>query len=239
MWGVECTPQIQIHERTGGLLLGVQLDDQVHSDVEVDVRLGGHSNDLTGEGILITVQPLGSSNESVSILQGLEESVGNALLTYSDHITGLHQVAGNVDAVAIDGKVAMVHQLASLAAGVGEAQTIHNIVQTALDQGQQVVTGVALVAGGLVVVVPELLLLDTVNKLDLLLLGQLSSILRLLSSSLAAGLLVGSLVVTHCGRRNAQRSATLQHGLHILSHNAKFLLLQNQTRRLLGGRQPL
>ena len=202
----------------GGLLLGVQLDDEVYSDIEVDICLSGHSNDLTGKGVLITVEPLGGSNESIIFLQLLEEVVGNALLANSHHIASLHQVAGNIDAVAVDSKVAMVHQLASLATGVSKAQTVHDVIQAALHGGQQHLTGVAASTSGLVVVITELLLLNAINKLDLLLLGQLSSVLRLLSSSLAAGVLVGSLVVTHCGRRNAQGSATLENRLCILSH---------------------
>ena len=190
----------------------------MHSDIEVDICLGGHSNNLTLEGILIAVQPLGGSDKSIIFLQLLEESVGSGLLGNSDHITGLDQVRGDVDAVAVNGEVAMVHQLASLAAGVGKAQTVNNIVQSALNQSQQVVTGVAFLTGGLLIIVTELLLLNAVNKFDLLLLGQLSCVLRLLSSSLTAGVLVGSLGVTHCGRRNTQSSATLQHRLHILSH---------------------
>ena len=203
----------------GGLLLGVQLDDQVHCDVEVDVFLCRQSNDLTGKVILITVEPLGSSNKSIIFLQLLEEVVGNALLADSNDVADLHLEGGDVNAAAVDGEVTVVHQLTSLTAGVGEAQTINNVIQTTLAVAQQGFTSVALAASSLLVVITELLLLDTVNKLDLLLLGQLSCVLRLLSSSLAAGVLVGSLGITHCGRRNTQRSATLQYGLHIFSHN--------------------
>ena len=123
------------------------------SDLEVDVFLGGHCDHLTGHGVLIAIQPLGSSNKCVVFLQLLEESIGNALLANSNNITGLDQVAGDVNAVAVDGEVAMVHQLASLATGVGKAQTVDNIVQSTLNQSQQVVTGVALVTSCLLVVV--------------------------------------------------------------------------------------
>ena len=139
------------------------------SDVEVDVCLGGHSNDLTGQSVLIAIQPLGSSNKSISFLQSLEEGIGSALLANSNHITGLDQVAGDIYPAAIDGEVTVVDQLTGLTAGVSEAQTVDNIVQSALNQSQQVVTGVTLVTSGLLIVVAELLLLDTVNKLNLLL----------------------------------------------------------------------
>ena len=97
MQGVECTLLQHNYEQLGVGLLGVQLDDQVDSDVEVDIRLSGHCNNLTLEGILITIQPLGSSNKSVCFLQTLEECIGNALLTDSDDVTGLNQIAGDVD----------------------------------------------------------------------------------------------------------------------------------------------
>ena len=76
-------------------------------DVKVDIRLSGHSNNLTLEGVLVTIQPLGGSNECIVFLQRLEEAVGNALLANSNNITGLDQVAGGVYAVAVDGEVAM------------------------------------------------------------------------------------------------------------------------------------
>ena len=102
----------------------------MHSDIEVDISLSGHSNNLTLEGVLITIQPLGSSNECVVFLQLLEESVGRGLLGNSDDIASLDQVAGDVDAAAVDGEMTVVNQLTSLTAGVGEAQTVNNVVQT-------------------------------------------------------------------------------------------------------------
>ena len=107
MGGEQAPHDKTITNRVRGLL-GVQLDDEVHSDIEVDIGLGRHSNDLALEGVLVTVQPLGGSNKSVVFLQLLEESIGSALFGNSDHVTGLHQVAGDVDPAAVDGEVAMV-----------------------------------------------------------------------------------------------------------------------------------
>ena len=126
------SPHITIMRTVGGMaLLGVQLDDEMHCDIEVDICLGGQSNDLTLEGVLITIQPLGGSNESIVFLQLLEESVGGGFLGNSDHIANLDQVAGDVDMVAVDGEMTVVHQLASLTAGIGEAQAVHDVVQPA------------------------------------------------------------------------------------------------------------
>ena len=112
----------------------------------------------------------------------------------------------------------VVYQLTSLTAGGSKAQSVNDIVQSPLDHAQKLLAGVTSHLGGLLVVSMELLFLNAVNKLNLLLLGQLRCILRLFGSSLAAGVLVGSSAVTHDGRRNAQRSAALENRLCISSH---------------------
>ena len=83
------------------MLLGVQLNDKMFSDLEVNVLSCGSGNDLTSECVLVSVQPLGSSRKDVILLQLLKESVGAALLANCDHIAGLNQVRGNVDALAV------------------------------------------------------------------------------------------------------------------------------------------
>ena len=122
--------------------------------------------------------------------------------------------------------MAVVNQLTGLTAGRGEAQTIHHVVQTALHQGQQVLAGLAGHTGSLLIVHMELLLQNTVDELDLLLLVELDGVLALLLSHLAAGVALGLLLgVTHDGRRNAQRLAALSDRLHILSHILLILLV--------------
>ena len=112
----------------------------------------------------------------------------------------------------------VVYQLTSLTASGSEAQSVNNVVQATLDHAKELFAGVAGHLGSLLIVSMELLLLDAINKLNLLLLSQLRCILRLFGSSLTAGVLVGSSVVTHDGRRNAQRSAALENRLCISSH---------------------
>ena len=57
-----------------------------------------------------------------------------ALLADCDYVARLNQVGRDVDALAVDGEVAVVDQLTSLTAGGGKAQTVNDVVQTALDQ---------------------------------------------------------------------------------------------------------
>ncbi len=65
---------------------------------------------------------------------------------------GLTWIAGDVDLAAVDGEVAVADQLTRLAAGHCKAQTVNNVVQTALEEAQQVLTGLAGIFSGLLIV---------------------------------------------------------------------------------------
>lgn len=105
---------------------------------------------------------------------------------------------------AVDGEVGVADELTGLTAGHRKAHAIDDVVQTALDGDEQVVTGLAGSRSGLLIVIMELLFQDTVDELDLLLLSKLDAILALFSLHLAAGVAVrGLLRITHNGRRNA------------------------------------
>ena len=73
----------------------------------------------------------------------LNSSEERLLSAHFDDIASLHQVGGNVDLLAVDGEVGVADQLTGLTAGSGETHTVHNVVQTALNQDQQVVAGLA------------------------------------------------------------------------------------------------
>ena len=98
----------------------------------------------------------------------------------------------------------LADELTGLTAGHRKAHAVNNVIQTALDRDEQVVTGLAGSRSGLLIVIMELLFQDTVDELDLLLLSKLDAILALFSLHLAAGVAVrGLLRITHNGRRNA------------------------------------
>ena len=114
----------------------------------------------------------------------------------------------------------MGHQLTGLTACTGKAQTVHNVIQAAFHQDQQVFTGFTGHAGGLLIVRAELALHNAIHKFHFLLFSQLKRILALLLSHLAAGVAVGCFLrITHNSRRNAQSVAAFGDRLHILSHN--------------------
>ena len=105
------------------------------------------------------------------------------------------------------------------AAGLGDAKAIDHVVKTQFEELQQVFTGDALRVGSLEVVTVELLLQNTVNKLDLLLLFELHAVLgnllALVAARVASRLLVA---VAHDRRRDIQAPALLGDRLFIVSH---------------------
>ena len=202
----------------GETLLGVQFDDQIFCNLEVNIVSCGQCDNLAAEGVLVSFQPLRSVDESVVFLHLLEAGGGAAVFADGDNVADIDRVGRNVDALAVDGVVAVVDQLTGLAAGGSIAKTVNNVVQSALDEAQQILAGVALHALGLLIEGVELLLENAVHEFDLLLLGQLRAVLRLLGSSFAAGIAVGLLGVAHGCGRNAERSAALQNRLCILCH---------------------
>ena len=75
------------------------------------------------------------------------------LLAHVDDVVLRHLERRDVDLLAVDQEVTVGHELAGVATGPGEAGAVDHVVQTALQQLEQVVTGLAGTPRGLVVVV--------------------------------------------------------------------------------------
>ena len=113
------------HGRPGLLngLLGVQLDDEVLCNFVVDVAALGELVDDALQGASLAVQPGGQSHDGglgASQLSELRRAAAG--LTDLDDITGLDEVRGDVDLLAVDGEVSVRDQLTSVAAGLSKAQ---------------------------------------------------------------------------------------------------------------------
>src|SRR5690606_36820297 len=89
---------------------------------------------------------------------------------------------GNVRLPAVEHDVAVPDQLAGVVAGLGEAGPVDHAVQAGLEDAQQVLAGLALLAVGLLVVPAELLLKDAVDARALLLLALLQQVLAVLGA---------------------------------------------------------
>ena len=144
----------------------------------------------------------------------------------------------------------MQNDLAGLLAAVADAHSEHGVVKSALEKYEQVLTGHTLKAVSFTEVVVELLLEKTVISLDFLLLTKLHAVLSLFLSG--GAVLTGS-------NRSALKRALIAHAAltlkkelgtfsaahlagraNISSHSLDPpLMCFHQTRRRLGGRQPL
>ena len=116
-------------------LLGVQLDDEVLFNGIIDIVSLGKGNNLAAQEVLILFQPLGSDHRSVlTLCDCLESCCGAACFAYGDNVAYLYEVGRNVDLFAVHGKVSVVNQLSCFSSGGSQAETEHNVVESALYQ---------------------------------------------------------------------------------------------------------
>ena len=76
------------------MLLGVQLDDEMLLNRQIDVFLLGNAHDLGGGVVPIEVQPLGGLPEGVGLQILLELLHALGLVPEGDDHAGLHQEGG-------------------------------------------------------------------------------------------------------------------------------------------------
>src|SRR5690606_7483189 len=190
-------------------LLRVELDDQRF--VDLGRQVGAVRDRLEHAGELLRVD-LDPRRRQVH-LRGDGQRLLHAelllrLLRQGDRVTGLDLVRRQVHELAVDGHAAVADQLARGRAGHGEAHAVDDVVQAGLQHLQEVLAGVALAGGGLLVIVAELALQQAIDALDLLLLAKLERVVRELAAAGAgagtvlAGLLLQlALGVERAGRR--------------------------------------
>src|SRR6476620_742728 len=171
----------------------------------------------------------------------LEREGLDGLLADGDDVVLLDPVGRHVDAHAVDQEVTVGHELAGHAAGAGQAGAVDDVVETGLEDRQDVLTGLAGSVGRLLVVPAELLLHDAVGEAGLLLLLQLGEVLLLLDPPTAVlagreGTEVEVLVAAD--EVGLEPARLLGDGSGVPRHKLSNLLLA-QTRRRLGGRTPL
>src|SRR3989337_2901335 len=90
-------------------------------------------------------------------------------LAYVDHVVSRDLVGRDVDLLPVDQEVPVDDELAGVATRAREPTAVDHVVEAALEQLQQVVTGLARTTRGLGVVVVELLLHHAVREAGLLL----------------------------------------------------------------------
>ena len=166
------------------VLLRVQLDDEVLLDGEVYVITSRNTNDLCDLVVCIVLKPLGCGTRAVCLNVCLDLFKTTAALFKGNNHAGLYLIAGDVDLAAVDGKMTVADHLASLRAAHREAETVHDVVEAALKDGQEVLTGLAGAAIRDLKVAAELALQQAIVTLGLLLLTELHAIIGGLAAAL-------------------------------------------------------
>src|SRR5580692_6045669 len=135
-----------------GSLLGVELDDELLVDRQVDVLALRQSNDLAGEIVRLSIDPIDAVLTGGKVLGGGEQHELLGTLADRDLIADLALEARDVDFAAVHLHVAVANELAGLAAGDSEAEAIADVVEAGLELLEQDLAGDAGLIRGLLVV---------------------------------------------------------------------------------------
>src|SRR5919112_386697 len=209
-------------------LLGVELDDELLLDRDLDLLTHRELVHEDPHPVRLDVHPAGDQPLAEGLAGHDERRHLQRLLPDVDHVVLRDLERRDVDLLAVDEEVAVVDQLARVAARPGEAGAVDHVVQAALQQLQQVVTGLAGPPRRLVVVADELLLEDAVGEAGLLLLAELQQVLRLLRP--AAAVLAGPEGTTlerhvAADEVDAETARLLGHGAGVTGHVSCLLAL--------------
>src|SRR4051794_18578585 len=222
--------------RRPGSLLRVVLDDELLLDREVDLGPDRELVDEDPHPRRDRLEPRRNDALAVGLASHDEGGHLERLLAHVDHVVGGHLVRRDVDLLAVDLEVTVHDELAGVAAGPREAGPVDDVVQAALEQLEQVVTGLAGTARGLDVVVVDLTLHHAVGEAGLLLLLQLRAVLALLDAGPAVlagrvGTLLERSVATD--EVDAEPARLSGHGADVTGHLYKSPVLGRSVRR--GG----
>src|ERR1035437_1246504 len=174
-------------------LYGVQLVDELFLDRLVDLlELGYHAHG-DAKAIFALFEPARhTAVQHVEVALDVEVLTGGDL--QGNDFAGTNAVRRNVHALAVGTDVTVANELTRLGARGAPSGAVRHVVETGLEELQQIRTGHAGATVGLFVEVAELFFLDAVDAPGLLLLAQLGQVLRALALTAAT---------VHTGRNGA------------------------------------
>ncbi|MNE31207.1 hypothetical protein D3C80_1247590 [compost metagenome] len=153
-------------------------------------------------------------------------------------------VGRNVYSLAVDADRFVRNQLTGFSASSAVAHTVDDVVQTAFEQLQQVLTSSAFLAGRFFVITAELTLEHTVDTTNFLLLTQLGAVVGLTATALTVNtwgcfdvaLRFQGADAAFQEQISAFTTRQFAFGTNVTSH---FSLSPDYTRRFFEGRHPL
>src|SRR5436190_11198875 len=170
----------------GGGLLGVELDDELLAHRDVDLGTCGKVSHGDLKAALAGFEPgRRRTVEGVEVVAHDDHRLG--LVAQRDDVAFAHGVTRDGDALAVDGDMAVAHELARLRPARSPTRAEHDVVEAQLEQLEQILAGHALATVRLLVDAAELLLHQAVDAARLLLLAQLQQVLGALALPVSAG----------------------------------------------------
>ena len=205
------------------LLLRVKFDDKLFVDIEIDLIALGKSENATLQLFDVDLKPCRNLYAFVGNESALDYEKFLSLGANSHKIAGAYAEGRDVYATAIDLDVAMGNDLTSFLAGLSEAKTEYNVVETRLEDAHKVFTGNAGHSLSALEVTTELLLQNAVDELRLLLFTELHAVFGFLATTL--GLTDGFLLaaITHNSRIQTELATTLENRSPVNCHSESIL----------------
>ena len=194
---------------TSSYLLGIELYNELFLHRQSKVFANWETLDFSFEFLFFNGDPLwkASSNHRIErIGDGLN---GPAFFNHLYRVTDIDQIAGDIDALAIDQKMIVLDKMTSLGAGVGKPETVNDIIQSAFQHDQQVCAGYAFLAVRFLKYQAELLFRKPVHALDLLFFTQLNAVIGNFTTA-ALSVLSGSVTAPIKGALIAVATVTFQ-----------------------------
>ena len=121
-------------------LLGVELNDELFVEIHWNVFAGWVARDHSLQLRRCHLDPLGKPAFRGSIERLNDSSDFPALLDNLDNIPFSDQVGWYVDPSAVDGEVPVADELAGLVSRTSEAHSVDNVIETPLEQHEQIFT---------------------------------------------------------------------------------------------------
>lgn len=166
--------------RVSKILTVVELDDLLLVDVLRQLRTFRQTDQFAFHGGVVVLQV---SRKMRAVFQSfLDGRKAAASFTQADDVANAYAERRDVHFLAVDGYVAVGYQLARSRAGVGEAQTVNEVVQTAFKQEHEVFAGDTRKFLRFLEQGAELLLAQTVHMAQFLFLEQLCAVVAYFSA---------------------------------------------------------
>src|SRR5690625_3716472 len=166
-------------------LFRVKLYNEVLVNVSRQVAAIRNTGKNTYLFVCVHINPLDLAALSRESQSGLSAQLIFCLLTHANHIAFLHLLGSNVYRSTIHADGFVRHHLTCFCARGSEPHSINDVVQTAFQQLQQVLTSGAFAPRSEFVIAVKLLFHDAVGAANLLLLPQLHAVFGKSSPTLA------------------------------------------------------